>query len=55
MIAAFIMVWISAFVINISYLALIFCILLYVCYLWYALSYIPGARGAIKSFFARVF
>lgn len=54
MVGCFIMVWISAFAIDVPFLALIFCILLYLSYLWYALSYVPGARAFIKNIFSKV-
>lgn len=54
MIGAFVMVWVSAFVLNWGWLALVFCIVLYLCYLWYALSYVPGARNFLKSIVAKL-
>ncbi|UZJ55079.1 hypothetical protein CBS101457_004399 [Exobasidium rhododendri] len=47
--ACLVMVWISAFVLNIAVLALIFVIILYLAYIWYTLSYIPYARSFVKS------
>lgn len=54
MIAFFVMVWVAAFALNIGFLALIFCVLLYLSYIYYALSYIPYATQAINSFFKKL-
>ncbi len=55
MLGCFVMVWVSVFVLDIGALAIIFCILLYLSYLFYCLSYIPYAHTFLKNFFSRLF
>merc|ERR1712137_103877 len=46
-----VMIIVSATVLNNGILALIFCILRFLSYLWYCLSYIPYGREAITNCF----
>ncbi|KDN44134.1 SFT2-domain-containing protein [Tilletiaria anomala UBC 951] len=54
MFAAFAMVWISAFAIRSAPLAIVFCVVLYLSYLWFALSFVPYARSLVKRMFSKV-
>lgn len=36
-------------------LAIVFCVLLYLAYIWYCLSYIPYARTFVKNIFSKLF
>ncbi|KAL9932955.1 hypothetical protein V8E36_008210 [Tilletia maclaganii] len=52
---AFAMVWVSAFALDSTVLAIVFVVVLYLAYIWYCLSYIPGARAFFKSIFSKFF
>ncbi|CAD6891991.1 unnamed protein product [Tilletia controversa] len=52
---AFAMVWVSAFALDSTILAVVFVVVLYLAYIWYSLSYIPGARAFFKSIFNKIF
>jgi len=49
LIAAIIMVFVAAFVLEISVLCIIFVIIQYLAYVWYTLSYIPYARAVVTK------
>ncbi|PWN47429.1 SFT2-domain-containing protein [Violaceomyces palustris] len=53
--AAFVMVWISALVLKITVLAIVFVVVLYLAYLWYCLSYIPYARSFVSNLVGKFF
>ncbi|PWY98525.1 SFT2-domain-containing protein [Testicularia cyperi] len=55
MIVAFIMVWISAFAIDSTVLAIVFVIVLYVAFLLYSLSYIPWCIDFLKRMASKLF
>ncbi|PWN30399.1 SFT2-domain-containing protein [Jaminaea rosea] len=55
LIAAFVMVWVSAFAIKSTILAIVFVVVLYLAFIWYSLSYIPYARDFVKGMVSKVF
>jgi len=52
MLGSIVMVFISAFVLGLDVLVIIFAVSTYLSYFWYSLSYIPFARAFAKKIFA---
>ncbi len=46
---------VSAFMLKVGILTLIFCVIQYLALIWYSLSYIPFARDFVKSTFTKCF
>ncbi|CAD6584868.1 MAG: hypothetical protein CYPHOPRED_002871 [Cyphobasidiales sp. Tagirdzhanova-0007] len=48
------MVFISAFVLHLDSLVIVFALLTYLAYAWYALSYVPFARDLVRNIINKV-